>query len=383
MTQPQPGLVQPLRKRRKPRAGLWQGITRRPNCLLAYVKVRGEQVAKSFPVDASLTEIQKWRSDTRDELSKQAPAKGTLAADIETFLEDPKNRKKHGTWLNVWSASEIASKPRQRITQEDVEVVLAGLKAEGYAGSSLNHLRQSLISFWCALDCRRRERGRCKDPKHAQCPAWQVSKFMESTPRQGFFEADQLARVLAVLPEHYRDVVEFAAFSGWRRSEIEDLPWAEVDEAGGVIRLSPERSKTEKGRVLPIEGPVAEVIARRSALRASCPLPLVFWRTVGGKIKGHRETPIRYVCIGDWRKAWRKACKQAGCGGALLHDFRRTVVRDLMRAHVPEKVAMSWTGHKTRSVFDRYDIVNESDLRDAASKLQARGLTRKADEDRK
>jgi hypothetical protein len=84
-----------------------------------------------------------------------------------------------------------------------------------------------------------------------------------------------------------------------------------------------------------------------------------------------------------WRR-WRAAAKAAGCPGRILHDFRRTAVRNLNRAGVPETVAMKITGHKTRSVFDRYDITSEEDLAEPSRKLQAlvgtiSGTTAKSD----
>jgi integrase len=87
--------------------------------------------------------------------------------------------------------------------------------------------------------------------------------------------------------------------------------------------------------------------------------------------------------IRDFRSAWRAATIAAGCPGRIPHDFRRTAVRNLVRVGVPEKTAMLLTGHKTRSVFDRYDIVNEQDLRDAVGKLAVEGSGRFRDSGRK
>ena len=108
------------------------------------------------------------------------------------------------------------------------------------------------------------------------------------------------------------------------------------------------------GRILPISPPIAEALARRRARRDPTS-PLVF----------HRDgIPIR-----RWRTAWRTACQAAGVPTRFLHDCRRTAARNLIRANVPERVAMLLTGHKSRAIFDRYNIINEQELLDAGDQL--------------
>ncbi len=75
--------------------------------------------------------------------------------------------------------------------------------------------------------------------------------------------------------------------------------------------------------------------------------------------------------IKSFRVAFRTACAGVGCPGRVLHDFPRTAVRNLVRAAIPERVATEMTGHKTRSVFERYNIVSAGDLREAGKRLDA------------
>ena len=181
-------------------------------------------------------------------------------------------------------------------------------------------------------------------------------RLRENPPRQGFFEHPEYLAVRAHLPAPWQDILDLAYYSGWRKNEILGLTWDEIDEAGGVIRLSPARSKTLVGRILPISQPIAEALARRRARRDPTS-PLVF----------HRDgIPIR-----RWRTAWRTACQAAGVPTRFLHDCRRTAARNLIRASVPERVAMLLTGHKSRAIFDRYNIINEQELLEAGDQLVA------------
>ncbi len=94
-------------------------------------------------------------------------------------------------------------------------------------------------------------------------------RLRENPPRQGFFEHPEYLAVRAHLPAPWQDILDLAYYSGWRKQEILGLTWEEIDMAGGVIRLSPARSKTLVGRILPISYPIAEALVRRRTHRPS------------------------------------------------------------------------------------------------------------------
>jgi integrase len=182
------------------------------------------------------------------------------------------------------------------------------------------------------------------------------NRLEENPPREGFFEHEEYLKVRAHTPASYQDVLDFAYYSGWRRNEILKLTWNEIDLRGEVIRLSARRSKTKTGRMLPISTPLRQVLERRIRVRAR-----------GDRLVFRRDgVPVRV-----WRTALRDACRKAKVPHRLLHDCRRTAARNLIRAGVPERIAMLLTGHKTRAVFDRYNIVNEQELLTAGQRLAA------------
>lgn len=184
-----------------------------------------------------------------------------------------------------------------------------------------------------------------------------VPSLRENNVRTGFIEREQLDRLLQVLPEEIRGLAVAGYVTGWRVSELLTRRWEHVDFNAGWLRLEWTESKNDTGRQFPLI-PMLRDILRRQQLSAAVAggTQWVFHRPNGA--------PIRTI-----QKAWRDACVAAGCPGLLFHDFRRTAVRNLVRSGVPEKVAMTLTGHKTREVFERYNIVSEDMLVGAGEKL--------------
>lgn len=194
-----------------------------------------------------------------------------------------------------------------------------------------------------------------------------IPMLKENNVRTGFFEPEQFQSVRNKLSEDIQVVVTFAYITGWRiYSEVLPLPWAQVDFHAGRIRLEPGTTKNDQAREFPFTAELRDLLesqkAKTDALRkAGTICPWVFHRH-GNPIKA-------------FRRSWKKACIAAGVPGRMLHDFRRTAVRNLVRAGIPERVAMQMTGHKTRSVFERYNIVSEGDLDMAARRLDENSST--------
>ncbi len=190
--------------------------------------------------------------------------------------------------------------------------------------------------------------------------------------RQGFFERADFEKLRAQLrTETARNISTFAYLTGWRtKSEILPLTWDRVDFTAGVVRLDVRQSKNKDGRTFPFDAmpELCEVLGRQK-LAADAFEAMHGWRPV--HVFFHRDGPHAGRPATTLQKAWEQARERAGMADKILHDFRRTAVRNLVRAGVSESVAMKLCGHKTRKVFDRYSIVSERDLREGVAKLAA------------
>jgi len=194
-----------------------------------------------------------------------------------------------------------------------------------------------------------------------------IRKLKEAAPRQGFFEREQFQAVRRRLPPDLQVAATIAYTFGRRtQSEVLTLERRQLDLKVGTLRLDPGATKNDDGRVVYLTPELKTLLAAQLervdqlAKQTGAIIPYVFPH-LRGRHRGQRRD--------DYRKSWTTACKGAGVPGMLRHDCRRTAVRNMVNAGVPERVAMTVTGHKTRAVFDRYHIVSPGDLQDVARKL--------------
>ena len=242
------------------------------------------------------------------------------------------------------------------LTTTDVRAYVAHRQAEGAANATINRELAALKRmFVLAIDA----------GKLLHRP--RIHMLKENNVRTGFFERVEFEAVRSCLPIDLQPAMTFAYLTGWRiASEILPLEWRQIDRQAGTIRLDVGTTKNDDGRLFPFsEFPeLADVIESQ-------------WSGTK-RVEQERGIVCRWVFhrsgrqIRSFHKAWQSACSAAGYPQRIPHDFRRTAVRNLVQAGVSERVAMQLTGHKTRSVFDRYHIVNETDLREAVRKVSTR-----------
>jgi integrase len=185
----------------------------------------------------------------------------------------------------------------------------------------------------------------------------------ENNVRQGFMEQEEYERLLEELPANLKALFVCGYHTGARKNELRRIQWDQVDFGAEAIRLPASQTKTKKARTLPIYGDMLRWLEHQ---RATCPAGCVW------VFHGSRNHPVDNHLNG-----WSEACERAGLSGLLFHDLRRSAVRNMKRAGIQDKVAMEISGHRTRSVFDRYNIVDEADLRSAGERLEEYAEARK------
>lgn len=325
--------------------------TRRDDIDIQHENLRVRRAAKTKDRDAAKALLVQMLNDIQSGRFGEAPRPLAFADLVELLKSDYKHRK-----LRSWDRAErsiahlkkvFGTLPVAAITRRKVSDYMAKRAVAGAEGGT--------IRAECAY-LKRMLRLACADGGLRSMPVFPT--LPTSPARQGFLTEEQVAAVVAALPQPVADLVHALWLTGWRRREVQFLKWSDVDVQAGEITLTEDRSKTSEPRVFPFSASasLAKIIKARYLARAA-DSEYVFERSPGKPVK-------------DFRGAWEKACEDAGLSKRMPHDFRRSRARHLSRLGVPEKVIMDLSGWKTRAMFDRYNITSRRDLAEALERAE-------------
>jgi integrase len=240
--------------------------------------------------------------------------------------------------------------PIEKITEQSIEDYKHTRKQEDCANGTINRELALLRRGFNLLRIQNRI---------SQSP--RISLLAENNVRQGFIEVWQYKEILKHLPEHLRPLITFLYKTGWRKSEALNLTWDMVDFNRRQVRLPIGYTKNKKPRIFPFDDELERIFKR-------------LWNE-----KEQQKIGIAHVFLNqnktgpivDFRGSWDSACDEAKIGKRLIHDMRRSAVRNMVESGVSEKVAMELSGHLTRTVFENYHIVSTDDLVKAVQKVSA------------
>jgi integrase len=240
------------------------------------------------------------------------------------------------------------------ICTADVREFMRQRQSEG-AGAAIINRSNALLRYMLNLAHKR-------DEKLRDVPY--IPMLPEPEPREGFLEPQQFDELYDAMPEKLQPLLYYLYFTGCRTAAAKKIDWTQVSFNGNRVEILLRAKQVKNKRPLLLALPDKLADALRN-------VPL-----------NKRTGPV--FCATNLTKAFRKACDAVGLGkwrdpknhdagydGLLLHDLRRSGVRNLRRAKVAEDIAMKISGHRTTSVFKRYNIVDSDDLHDAMESVTA------------
>jgi integrase len=243
----------------------------------------------------------------------------------------------------------------QRLTTDHMDRYREKRKGEGRSDETAN--RELSILRTAFHNARKRT-----PPKVLVIPYFPI--VAETNIRKGFLSDERYDSLRDELPSELQALFVTGYITGLRRGEITAIQWHQVDFEAGLITLDKGETKNDEPRSVPIvDGDMRELLvaAKKDRDDQWSHSRWVFSR------RGER--------IVDFRRAWDEACKRAGVPDLNFHDPRRTVVRNMRRAGIPQVIRMKISGHKTDSMERRYNIVDADDLNMARELLQNRRKT--------
>jgi integrase len=234
--------------------------------------------------------------------------------------------------------------PITQITTEAARQFARQRSREGFSPATVN---RSLACLRRMLQIAR------EDGKIQNVPKIRLLK--EPAARKGFLAIEDFDKLLKALPVHLKPLVLFLYWCGTRLGEAKQIEWSQVDLTVPCIRLEEDQTKNAEARIVPLPPVLVSILS------------------------GMNPKTGRVFDATNLRTEWAKACEAVGLGarmketsdsentwysykGLIVHDLRRSAIRNLVNCGVPERIAMKISGHKTRSIFDRYHIVSPEDV---------------------
>ena len=183
-------------------------------------------------------------------------------------------------------------------------------------------------------------------------PIIKAAKLKDDNVRQRIISQNELENLLSFSPVHLKPILKMAYYEPMRKEEIIGLTWDEIDLQSNFIRLSANRTKGKKnGRSIPIHPLIKEMLY---SLPRSITTNRVFL---------YLDKQGRYRPFKGFSRSWNRVRKLAGLNDVVFHDFRHTAITNMRKAGNPPSVIMKASGHKTMSMFLRYNLVDDEDLR--------------------
>jgi integrase len=292
---------------------------------------------------------------SRGELSGGAADKVLIGELLDDFLKSdikPSTRYIAGKVIEKNIRPYFGKIRAQRLTTDLMDRYRAQRTAAGKSDSTAN--RELSILRTSFHNARKRT-----PPKVLVVPYFPI--VAETTIRKGFLTDEQHDTLLKELPAELKGLFITGYITGLRKGEITSIQWPQVDFEAGLITLGKGETKNDEARSVPIiDGDMRDLLtaAKKERDEKWPSSPWVFNRA---------GEPIR-----DFRWSWDEACKRAGVPDLKFHDLRRTAVRNMRRAGIPQVIRMKISGHKTDSMERRYNIVDGDDLNMARELMQNR-----------
>jgi integrase len=191
----------------------------------------------------------------------------------------------------------------------------------------------------------------------------------EHNERDRVLSAEEFGQVYETAEGWLKPMLLIAYHTGMRKGEIRSLRWDQVDLKAGLIRLKSGDTKTGEGRIVPLNQTLTSFL--KSATRyGSCPWVLPNPAALERSDPRYMATSITH--------AYTRVCRKAGVANATFHDLRHTFVTNARRSGVDAITTMAITGHKTMSVFRRYNAVDTNDLHAALRQMENAAATKTA-----